>query len=190
MAGERGCAGTLGTRSLAFLESFKNGDHPIALLHGFIEKEVEDWSPLHAQLGTEHHLNVLGPLSQLLGGGGPLLAVAHKADEYGGRLEVRSHFNLVHREQPDLLDIQLTAQQFADFPPQKFGHPLDTPTRGRREMGGHGRNALFEFGGDLLHGVALDDITFLIIVETIEAHTALHARANFVHLVLEALEGE
>ena len=183
-------AGASGTRSLIFLETFKNGDHSIALLNGFIEKEVEDRSPLHAQLGTEHHLDMLGPLRQLLGRGRPLVTVAHKTNEHGGRLEVWGHLDLVHREQTHLLDIQLTAQQFADFPPEKLGHPLDTPARGRREMGRHGRNALFKFGGDLFHGITLNDITLLIVIEAFQANTALHARANFIRFVLKALEGQ
>ena len=124
-------AGASGTGSLIFLKTFKNGDHPIALLHGFIEQEIEDWRPLHTQLRTEHHLDVLGSLGQFLGSGGPLLTVADKTDEHGGRLEVRSHLHLVDREKPYLLDIQLTPQEFADFSPEKLGHPLDTPTRGR-----------------------------------------------------------
>jgi len=76
-------------------------------------------------------LYVLGSLSQFFRCGRSLLTVTDKTDEHGGCLEVWGHLHLINREKPHLLDIQFTPQKFANFSPEKLGHPLDTPTRGR-----------------------------------------------------------
>lgn len=137
----------------------------------------------------------------------PLRLGADKSDEGCRRAEIGCHDDVVHREEADLLDGEVTTDDFRHLATEEFGHPLEaaagrlrslhvnrtgTPASGRGShrvrIGKQRRSG--ELLGDLFDAVALDEITFLEVIESLEADAALESGPHLIHLVLEALERE
>ncbi len=76
-----------------------------------------------------------------------LVRVAQDADEHDGRMQVSGDINVVHCDQAGVADLELAADDFADFALEQFAHPL-------KSEGRHWSQLLCY----LLHGIALDII--------------------------------
>ena len=108
---------------LEFLDDLK---HAIAARDRVVDQKFQGGSVLKNHRAPDQALDAFPVLGQHREAALLLFGRAQDADEDNRRMQIASDIDVIHRNQAGLADGKLAADNFADFPLEKFAHALES----------------------------------------------------------------